>query len=391
MSTAAANYRWGLAPWTIDFHPPHETLPDAVDVAIVGAGFSGLSAAAWLRLLSPETSVAVFEASHIGAGASGSTGGIVLAETAAGDLAGLGDVLAGLSGILQKLKVECDLSLPGVWEVARGKPLEKSSGVSIAHSPIVWNDSGTLRAVSEVPGGSLDPGKLVGSLGRAAHRLGAKIFENHPVNKIDWSGAPKIEFPGRKVRAKKVLLATSALSLDLSGIGRRAQSRLTLAASTAPLTNDQLVALGWAERKPFYTADLPYLWARLCSDNSIVWGAGLVGPTDSGDLRSIDVAAPEHAQIFASLERRIRGLHPALASVKFTHRWGGPISFRESWCPAFAPHPQSPNGIVLGAYAGHGVALSVYLGAWAAEALLGRRSLPEWGRLGPAQTFDLGF
>ena len=90
--------------------------------------------------------------------------------------------------------------------------------------------------------------------------------------------------------------------------------------------------------------------------------------------------------MFASLEKRIRGLHPALASVKFTHRWGGPILFRDDWRPVFDFHPQSRNGIVVGAYAGHGVALSSYLGAWAAEALLGRRGLPDWGQI-PAERY----
>ena len=87
--------------------------------------------------------------------------------------------------------------------------------------------------------------------------------------------------------------------------------------------------------------------------------------------------------MFASLERRIRGLHPALASVAFTHRWGGPILFRDGWCPVFDFHAESGNGIVLGAYAGHGVALSSHLGVWAAEVLLGRRTPPEWGKVQP--------
>ncbi len=359
-------------------------MPETVDVAIVGAGFSGLSAAAWLRFLSAHTSVAVFETSHVGAGASGRTGGLVLAETAAGDLRGLGDVLAGLSDILGKLNIECDLFLPGAWEVARGEPFEKPSGVPVAGSPIHWSDSGDLHIVSEVPGGSLDPGELVGGLGRAAYRLGAKIFEHCPVSSIDWSTVPELHVLGGKVRAKKVLLATNALSLDLSGLAKRAQPRLTLAASTAPLSDRQLAAVGLAERKPFYTIDLPYLWGRLCADNSVVWGAGLVSPPDSGDLAEVNIAAAEPSRMFASLERRVHGLHPALASARFTHCWGGPISFRDGWRPAFARHPRSPNAIVLGAYSGHGVALSVYLGAWAAETLLERRELPDWGAIGSA-------
>jgi len=61
-----------------------------------------------------------------------------------------------------------------------------------------------------------------------------------------------------------------------------------------------------------------------------------------------------------------------------THRWGGPILVAAEWQPIFARHPKSADAIVLGAYSGHGVALSVYLGNWAAEVMLGRRELPKW-------------
>jgi glycine/D-amino acid oxidase-like deaminating enzyme len=67
-----------------------------------------------------------------------------------------------------------------------------------------------------------------------------------------------------------------------------------------------------------------------------------------------------------------------LQNVKFTHRWGGPICISEDWNPIFRRHVKSEDAIVLGGFSGHGVALSVYLGAWAAEALLGKRALPDW-------------
>jgi glycine/D-amino acid oxidase-like deaminating enzyme len=111
----------------------------------------------------------------------------------------------------------------------------------------------------------------------------------------------------------------------------------------------------------------------------------LVHSPDSNDLDAVNVADPEPSRIFAQLEQRVRHLHPALAQVKFTHRWGGPILFRDSWKPVFDWHPRSAgrkNVIVAGAYAGHGVALSSYLGKWAAEILTGgARSLPKWGQL----------
>jgi glycine/D-amino acid oxidase-like deaminating enzyme len=189
-----------------------------------------------------------------------------------------------------------------------------------------------------------------------------------------------LHLAGGKVRAKKVLFATNGLSLDLSGLNDRAHPKLTLAASTAPLREEELKEIGLAQRKPFYAADFPYLWGRVCRDNSIVWGAGLVGAADLGSVEQIDIAAAEPSRMFASLERRIRHLRPGLEKLSFTHRWGGPILFRDGWEPVFDLHPASANGIVLGAYAGHGVALSVYLGTWVAEILLERRILPEWGK-----------
>src|SRR6266478_7453712 len=111
--------RWGLPPWMVEFHSELIPMPDTVDFAVVGGGFTGLAAAAWLRHLEPNKSVALFESSRIGAGSSGHTGGMTLADTAAGELPGLGDVLEGFSNILQELRLHCDLTLPGAFEIGR--------------------------------------------------------------------------------------------------------------------------------------------------------------------------------------------------------------------------------------------------------------------------------
>jgi len=382
-SPHAKVHRWGAAPWTIDFIPTQRPLPQEADFAIVGAGFTGLAAAASLRLQAPSKSVVVLEAGSIGAGASGRTGGMILAESAAGDLPGLGDVLTGLAQILSEISRASEVpiiehaqfALPGAWEIAR-------SGLHLEDSPIEWQDSGTLRVVNEVPGGTLDPGKMVEGLARAAERLGAFIFENTRVEHVRWlDDGGELRFAGGKLRAHKILLATNALSLDIAHLKRGMHPKLTLAAATAPIYDGRLEELGLAHRKPFYTNDLPYLWGRVCPDNSIVWGAGLVDPPDGGTLEDIDVSSGDALRIFASLERRIRRLKPGFEDLTFTHRWGGPILFRENWTPVFSHHPESRNGIVIGAFAGHGVALSSYLGAWAAEAMLARRDLPSWGRI----------
>ncbi len=344
---------WGAPPWTVDFCPAPRALPDHVDFAIVGGGLSGLSAAAWLRRLAPGRSVLVLESASLGEGASGRTGGMALAETAAGNLPGLGDVLAGYKKILRALRIDSRLTLPGVWELSRSGPAKK-------HSPICWSDSGDLKIVRRVPGGRI-------------HR--------------------------KEIRTEQVLLATNAFSLELSGLRAAAEPKLTFALATAPLSAAQLKVLGLSSRRPFYTVDLPYLWGRLLESNGVIFGAGLVPPyvgtpsrfpfgarsikKRARDLRRYDVRKGEAAARLRWLENRVRHLHPALENVRITQRWGGPILFTEKMLPIFRwlipkDHPRSKHVMILAGYNGHGVALSVYLGKWAAEALLARRPLPSW-------------
>jgi glycine/D-amino acid oxidase-like deaminating enzyme len=360
---------WGSRPWDVNFVPARRELPPILDFAIVGAGFTGLAAAAWLKTLAPEKTVALFESDVLGAGSSGHTGGMALAETAVGDLPRLGDVLAGYQKILRQLQVDADLTLPGVYELGHGKPM--------AHSPLCWNDSGDLCVVNEVPGGSINPGKVVAGLAQAAEHAGVLLFEHAAVDDLKFDGAVAVRSAAGSTKATTVLLATNAFSLDLNGLQGRAQSAFTTAVLTEPLNEKVIAEIGLGERKPFYTVDLPYLWGRLLG-NAVIFGSGLVHFDDWRELRTFNINEGEVLVVFDRLEKRVARLHPGLRQVKFTHRWGGPICIAEEWKPVFELHPQISNVIILGAYSGHGVALSVYLGAWAAEAMLGKRDLPNW-------------
>lgn len=386
---------WGAPPWTVNFRPLLRPLPDHVDFAILGGGFSGLSAAAWLRRLAPGRSVLLLESTSLGDGASGRSGGLALAETAAGPLPGLGDVLAGYKKILRTLRIDSRLALPGVWELGRSAPRK--------HSPISWSDSGNLRVARLVPGGTVNPGKVLAGLARAAEKAGAQIIEHAHVHAIGFSKPLRLHvrhhIRGRlhrkEIRAKQILLATNAFSLELSAL-RRAAPKLTFALATAPLSAAQLRALGLSSRRPFYTVDFPHLWGRLLESNRVIFGAGLVpmpasfatlfrnpggAPSHKAsppNLRRFDVRKGEAAASLLWLEARVRHLHPALSSVRITHRWGGPILFTKEMRPIFRRHPRSKQVLMLAGYNGHGVALSVYLGKWAAQALLARRSIPPW-------------
>ncbi len=372
MTRPISHPRWGNSPWSLDFQPAQKSIPSEADFAVVGAGFSGLSAASWLRKYAPDKSVVVFESTEIGAGSSGHTGGMVLAETAAGDLPGLGDVLGGFSAILKELDVNCDLKMPGVFEIGRTGGLPDS--------PISWSDSGRVRAVNHVPGGMIDPGKMVSGLARAAERSGAQILENTSIEEIAFGDSVCLRFSGGQLCARKVLIATNGMSLELSNLTSRAETRFTLAVATEPLSAGQLESVGLASEKPFYTVDFPYLWGRILRSGGVVFGCGLVSMEDWRELLSLDIGVGKPAELIARLESRIRGLHPALQNVGFTNRWGGPILIANEWRPVFAQHPRSPNAVVLGAFSGHGVAQSAYLGRWAAEVLCERKSLPDWSK-----------
>ena len=392
-TTIRKSHPWGSPPWSVDFRPAPRAVPDQVDFAIVGGGFTGLSAGAWLSRFAPGQSVLVLEAASLGDGASGRTGGMALSETAAGQLPGLGDVLAGYKRILSALRIDARLTLPGVWELGRSGPAKDS--------PISWSDSGELKVVRRVPGGTVDPAKVLAGLARAAENAGAQIVEHAEVRSLDFSNSLRLrvrhKLRGRieqkEISAGQVLLATNAFSLELTGL-RAAVPKLTFALATAPLSEAQRKALGLGSRRPFYTVDLPYLWGRLLESNGAIFGAGLVPPyvgtpsrfpvgdgsmkNATRDLRSYDVRRGQSADRLRWLENRVRNLHPALESVRITHRWGGPILLTEKMLPIFRRHPCSKQVLILAGYNGHGVALSVYLGKWAAEALLARRALPSW-------------
>jgi glycine/D-amino acid oxidase-like deaminating enzyme len=179
---------------------------------------------------------------------------------------------------------------------------------------------------------------------------------------------------------------------DLFGGREPAEAKLTFALATARLSKKQLREIGMGSGRPFYTVDLPYLWGRLRGDGRLIFGSGLVPAWGESmreesrrkkavkfskeklwsGLEKVDVRAGDAAGRLASLEKRVRGLHPALEKIRITHRWGGPILITRKFMPVFRRHPQSAQVIVSGGYSGHGVALSVYLGARAARVMAGK-------------------
>jgi glycine/D-amino acid oxidase-like deaminating enzyme len=135
---------------------------------------------------------------------------------------------------------------------------------------------------------------------------------------------------------------------------------------------------------------MPFLWGRPLGDDRLIFGGGLAFDV-AKRVGQIDLRASEVAQSLAHLEGRIRELHPALADAQVDRRWGGPVAFRSNRSPILCRHESLPGLILTGAYAGHGIALSVRLGELAAQAILEGRALPDWGQVAwPLEALDVG-
>jgi len=361
---------WGEPVWSFPVTVTPCPLGDGfhVDVAIVGAGFTGLATAFYVLRSHPELRVAVFEAQQVGAGASGRTGGLVLEDTAIGPLPGVENCIATLHDLVTTQGIACDLQLEGCWEIGRqhAHPL----------SPIEWEDHGTLQVVHMRPGGAFDPRKFLAGLADVVQRAGGQIFEHAPVMGLDAAQGSdvRLDVAGKGVHAARVVFATNASCLPLLGLQDRAGGVHTIAVATEPLADAVFDAIGWATRTPFYTLDLPYLWGRVTADGRAVMGGGLTGHEDMHNAR---VDTPEALQLFDSLERRIHRLRPALREVHITHRWMGPIGFTADNKPLITDRDDHRVLIATG-YRGHGVALSVRVGKLLAEVLTGTGQLPVW-------------
>jgi gamma-glutamylputrescine oxidase len=366
-----ASHPWGEPVWFFPVPVMPHPLPDdlRVDVAVVGAGFTGLAVAHYVLQRSPSLRVAVFEAREVGAGASGRTGGLVLEDTADGPLPGIENCIATLHELVSTQKIACDLHVDGCWEIGRHGGLP--------HSPIQWADHGTLQVVNVIPGGAFDPRKFLAGLTAIIQRAGGHIFEHVPVTGLDIArrGSVRLETGGKTVHAERVVFGTNAFCLPLLGLQDWAGGVHTIALATEPLADAIFEAIGWATRTPFYTLDLPYLWGRVTADGRAVIGAGLIGRDDVENAR-VDSAEARH--MFGGLEERIRGLHPALHHVRITHRWMGPICFTNDHRPMIASIDDDGRVLVATGYSGHGVALSVRVGKLLAGVLAGEGDLPAW-------------
>ena len=373
--------------------PPRSPLrgPASPDVAIVGAGFTGLWAALALTDTDPSLRVVVLEQETVGFGASGRNGGFCQASLTHGLANGLRHFpeevgilereglanLAALVAFTRAHAIDCDLEETGGLDVADqphqveefkawvdkaaewGEELQFLDRAAIqaeVHSPL-WQ-AGLYRP----PGRDvvLDPAKLVRGLARVCEERGVTIHEGSRVRVVERraGGVRLTTEGGATVEAGHVVVATSAYS----GWLRRLESQFVpvydYVLVSDPLTLEQLASIGWARRQGMSDANNQFHYFRLTTDNRILWGGyDAIYYRDNGVGPQFD----RRPVTFDKLEVHFRRAFPQLAAVGFPFRWGGAIDTSSRFTVTFGQALGGRLTYALG-YTGLGVGAS----RWAA-------------------------
>jgi hypothetical protein len=210
-----------------------------------------------------------------------------------------------------------------------------------------------LCIAGKEPGGSADPGALVRGLAAAARAPDAEIHEHsrcrrsspapRPCSARGWS-APR---RARDRRARRVCdEPRPATGPD--------HARPDAGAGDAPLSDGALGDMGLADRTPFYTADLPYLWGASSPTGAWCSARGSCIPPTATCGRCASAIRP-CGRVLCRPRVAVRGLHPALARIAIRERWGGPIAFRRGAVPIVSPPSRGVTGHRLRRRtAGHG-------------------------------------
>ena len=375
-------------------HIPSATLPESTDVAVIGGGYTGLSAARTLGRLGLE--VTVLERHTVGWGASGRNGGFVLPgykpemeeldrrvgpDRAARMFRLTLEAIQGLETAITDEGIECDFVRCGAVTLA-AKPahltaLERSAeflrerlgyDTQVLGPRETRQEIGSDRyhgALVDPRGCSLHPAKYVRGLAAAAERAGARIVEGSEVTSLRRiQNGFEVHTAHGKVRAREVLAATNGYTPSaLSALRRRVIPIGSYQIATGPLAPDQARRLVPRGRVFSDTKHLLYYF-RLSPDRRMVFG-GRASFTPTGIKRSA-----------AILRAGMRDVFPELADTAVEFAWSGKVAYPVD----HLPHAGRLGGVhyAMG-YCGHGVALATYLGHRMAEVIAGTGQVPDLG------------
>jgi glycine/D-amino acid oxidase-like deaminating enzyme len=362
-----------------------------VDVAIIGAGYTGLWSAHFLKQLNAELSIAVFESEHVGFGASGRNGGWASAlwpvsltkiakqfdsPTAHNFQFLLNQLVAEFMQTLTELNLDAEQIKAGTLNLARSaSQLQRIQQEKAQYSGFGFDDQdyqlitnlSDLPAATNVLAGlfsphcaAINPAKLVRSLAEHVENLGVQIFENSKVTKISPKSLNVNEFA---VSTKQIVIATEGYSHSL--LPRSTAPIHSLMFITDPIPADLLDQLRIPKGLTFSDARNLVIYGQRTATNQIAFG-GRGAPYRFGSRTG--TAVEIHKPAFQYLQNTLIQMLPELTSyaAEPSHVWGGPIGVSRDWQPSVSFNPAT--GIArAGNYVGDGVTASYLAGKTLAD------------------------
>jgi len=381
---------------------PRPGLPGSidVDVAVVGAGFTGLWTAYYLLGADPTLRVAVIEREVAGFGASGRNGGWMSALFPASgaklaalpgssdgqarrQLAAMRDTLDEVATACAEEDIDCDFHRGGTLAFVRSPAQLERARASIDEAREYGDEDTVLlgpRQTAEHAHATrmygatftphcarVQPARLARGLARAVERHGGTIYEQTAVHEI-LPGIVRTDHGD--VRAEIVIRATEGYTPALAGQRREIVPVYSLIVATEPLPESVWDEIGLADSPTFTDFRHLLIYGQRTADGRIVFG-GRGAPYHFGS--SVESEFDRVERVFADLRETLVELFPVLRETTFTHSWGGPLGIARDWMASVGLDRSTGLGWA-GGYVGDGVSTTNLAGRTLSDLVTGQQT-----------------
>jgi len=366
----------------------------SADVVIVGAGFAGLSAA--LELAKQGAKVIVLEREFAGFGASGRNAGYLAGALGLEYelfLKGIGierakqivryyeDAVAFVEGKLKEHGIDCDYNQSGLIRAGVHPSQEEKVRESMRVGAELglqseFLDEAQMRARgipsaflfgNYVPrGGTLNPGKYVLGLRRAALQAGVKLYENTPLLSYTEGPVIQVKTPRGNASAPVLMLATNAYTPQLGLLADKVVPLRISAIETEPLSKGQLASLGWPRREGIVTAHWTMESHRLTARDTLLVTTKRIHYPYGSKTPNV----PDYDQ-YRELRVALHDRFPTLKDIALRACWSGYISFANDALPVVGRTGANQNIYYSAGCSGHGVAAQSMVGHMIAQRIRG--------------------